>query len=76
MVQLYPNPAKDQLQVKTSASGSGTIRISNAAGIPVLQTGYTGSGRTLDISRLPAGHYLLQLITGADTVTVPFIKAY
>lgn len=76
MVQLYPNPAKDQLQVKTSASGSGTIRISNAAGIPVLQTGFTGSGRTLDISRLPAGHYLLQLITGADTVTVPFIKAY
>jgi Secretion system C-terminal sorting domain len=74
-IQLYPNPARDQLQVKTSASGSGTILISNAAGIAVLRTGFTGSGRTLDISRLPAGHYLLQLITGPDTVTVPFIKA-
>ena len=73
-IQLYPNPARDQLQVKVSASGSGTIRISNAAGVPVLQTGFTGSERILDISRLPAGHYHLQLSTGTDTVTLPFIK--
>lgn len=74
-VQLYPNPAKDQLQFKTSASGSGIIRITNAAGIPVLQTGFTGTGRTLNVSQLKAGHYLLQLITGNDTITMPFIKA-
>lgn len=56
---LFPNPANDQVQVQwESAQGNISVRVFNAQGALVMSTPLTG--RTLDVSALPAGVYLLQ----------------
>jgi hypothetical protein len=76
LLQPYPAPANDQLIVKyhLEAAAPGSLQLVNMAGQTVLRTdreqfhaGYTAT--PLDVSTLPAGQYLLRLITGAEIKT-------
>jgi hypothetical protein len=61
LVSVYPNPAKDFLQIESQLSYS-EIRLVNALGQTVVQRVANDGGR-LDTSTLEAGIYVLQLTT-------------
>ncbi|RAK68178.1 beta-1,3-glucanase family protein [Hymenobacter edaphi] len=72
---LYPNPAVDQLHLRTDAPLTGAqYRILNHYGQPVA-SGALGAAGTLDVTRLPAGVYTLTVTgKGGQTVTRRFMK--
>lgn len=69
-VSIYPNPAKDDLQVRHDGGLSGEITVSlfNVIGDKVLENAWdasTNTAHTLRVQDLPNGTYLLQLSTEA-----------
>jgi hypothetical protein len=62
-VLLFPNPAKDLLNIRFKKTHSSTlIRIYNEAGNQVYQESlieFPGTEKTIDISKLPAGVYFV-----------------
>jgi lysophospholipase L1-like esterase len=79
-VALYPNPARESLTVTLERKGEerAVAEVLSSTGT-VLKRIQLGSGRgttrhQLSLGDLPAGSYLLRLITGETTVTRPFIK--
>ncbi len=68
-LELYPNPASDQLRIKwklNGASSSARLALYNTAGLCVWSDSreLTGSGHdswNVDVSSLPSGIYLLQI---------------
>lgn len=71
---LFPNPANDLLQVQwESAQGNSAIRLFNAQGALVMTT--TLTGKTLDVSALPSGVYLLRAEDAkGNTAVKQFVK--
>ena len=74
---LYPNPAKNLLQVNHPAAvEAGTLEIVSPSGIsltklPLLK----GSNRTIvNTQALAAGFYFLRLNNGKWLQTIPFVK--
>ena len=67
-INLLPNPAVDQVQV-LSSFGLSRIEFYNAAGVRVQEQKAAGYSATLDVSALPAGPYLVRIVTPAGTVT-------
>ncbi len=66
--QLYPNPAvNDIVYVTTSHNGKKDIVVYDVFGEVVLTDRI--SSRTLNISRLVAGVYVLQVIENGETMT-------
>lgn len=59
-LQLFPNPATDQVQLEC-ASNIGNIKLYNATGQQVLtrSSAFWHTSRTLDLSGMPAGVYVL-----------------
>jgi hypothetical protein len=68
-VQLFPNPATSELQIR--GVDAVAARILDSKGRCVLQT--TGTN-TIDISSLPSGLYLVSLESGNGRFQLPFIK--
>lgn len=77
---VYPNPAKDVLQVQTGNSNAGeaALVISDATGrqlyrrVVVLQPG--SNSLPVNVSMLVKGAYIIRLIQGDETHTRQFIK--
>ena len=63
----YPNPAGRQLFIRHDETTPVTIRINDYSGKLVLEEGGVTSGKSIDVSQLAAGSYLLNIIkaTGA-----------
>ncbi|MBK8500632.1 MAG: T9SS type A sorting domain-containing protein [Flavobacteriales bacterium] len=62
-LSLQPNPAHDLLTVAWPLLSGATITITDLSGRPVLQSTTARFDReVLDISTLPAGAYVLQLM--------------
>ncbi len=65
-IELYPNPAKDRITVAvTGASQIKEINMYDLTG-RIVDT-FTGPGQ-LDVSMLPPGHYLVEIVTRQSTV--------
>ena len=66
---VYPNPAADYVTV----SASGAIRritvIDLSGSVQLSVAGNNDTRQTVDISRLPAGHYLVRIATAQNTIT-------
>ncbi|MCP4123326.1 MAG: T9SS type A sorting domain-containing protein [Bacteroidetes bacterium] len=77
---LYPNPSRDQIRVEFNASfqtdDQSMIVLMNEAGKQYQQfTGIAGLDHLqFDISQLPTGIYLLQIINGDHMETRKFVK--
>ena len=72
---IFPNPASEILHIRyQQKSDNATIRIFDADGKTVFQTTAQHSNNSIDISRLVAGTYILQLEDGDITRTAKFIK--
>jgi len=73
--QLYPNPAKENIQFTSATEGSKMITISNVLGQVVNNTQYSGSKLNIDISALENGIYFLNVKdNNGSTSVVRFIK--
>jgi hypothetical protein len=62
-LEIFPNPAKDQLTVKALDATSGTIAVYSTLGKIVLQTPFSGTTAQLDLSAISAGTYFVRLTT-------------
>jgi uncharacterized repeat protein (TIGR03803 family) len=73
---VFPNPARDQLTIQLPAnSGFTSLHVLDASGKLVLQKQMTSGASKLeiDIRKLPAGLYILQL-RGEKTIEQKFLK--
>ena len=68
-VMVYPNPAKDRLNVMSNRSIS-EIRVMSYAGKLI----YSGTEKSIDISSLPTGVYFLQAVTAQGVSNIKFVK--
>ena len=72
---LFPNPAGDQLNVWVEGvEKNADIKVYNLVGKLVMQRQSNTILTQLNISKLPAGIYLLNVNNGKETKAVKFIK--
>lgn len=74
---LYPNPAGDQLFIKTSLNSGNILTIYNMQGVAVQTVTLTDTTdqAQLDIATLPSGLYMLSIQTFAGTRFAKFVKS-
>jgi hypothetical protein len=60
-VQVYPNPTKNRLTVKFEKMQSVDVVMYDLLGRRVLTTSLEYSGKTIDVSSLSSGTYIMQL---------------
>ncbi len=73
-LQLFPVPARDHLQVKGATAG-GIWMVHDLVGRQLLQGQWAPAGeRSVDVSALAPGRYLLQVRNGEGVRTVRFDK--
>lgn len=70
-VQLFPNPAHDQINV--ISAGTTEIRVYDVAARLVLEQRFTNT-TTIDISGVPAGLYLYELLRNGALVKGKFVR--
>lgn len=75
---IFPNPARDQIQVKTTGRVFTDVRaeIFNLSGSKVEEQHTAGYGEfiSVDIHNLPQGMYILVLTSGAEVINAKFVK--
>ena len=59
---IYPNPAKNKLNIISSLSNTTSLILYNLNGKEVLRKTISSSKETLDVSKLPNGMYFIQVI--------------
>lgn len=76
-VQLYPNPAKDNLYIRNAAgywAKGGKVTVQNMAGQTLLTKELHQPVETVETGSLPAGMYLIRIVSEQLTLTKPFIR--
>jgi len=71
--QVYPNPASDHLYVNLS-DGKYNLTIYNALGNVVLAKQVNGGLNTIDLSKLPAGLYIVDVTSNNYHATQKVLK--
>src|SRR6185312_16994284 len=69
-VKIYPNPATDELTIMADVSKYRAYTIRNAVGQEFIQSKIVNSQTTIDVSILPRGIYLIELIGPNDQKTI------
>jgi subtilisin-like proprotein convertase family protein len=62
LIQVYPNPAKNRITVKFEDTQALDVVVFDLLGRKVLSTSLEYSGKTIDVSSLSSGTYIMQLI--------------
>ena len=76
MVKIYPNPVKNQLNIKLSNPGDyNFLEVVSLTGQVVLKSNILNSNFdiSIDLSELKRGFYILK-ITGKNVQTLSFLK--
>jgi Secretion system C-terminal sorting domain len=60
-VNIYPNPASNQITINVASLMVGTITIANLVGQKVLTQEYHGNSVTIDVADLPKGLYFVSV---------------
>jgi hypothetical protein len=60
-IELYPNPAKEQLNIAVNGETIGEVQVHNALGQPVATWNIDASSGVLDVGKFPQGIYFLTL---------------
>jgi len=71
-IKVYPNPATDQLIV--DGVGQGRLSVLSMTGSVLLNVPAVGDKTILDISKLPAGIYMLRTYSGSGVANIKFSK--
>jgi hypothetical protein len=74
-LKVFPNPAKDVIQVEMSSRQPATIEVYNVLGAKVKTITHKGDDYAkIDINDLPKGVYLLRINDNGQTITKQFQK--
>ncbi len=75
-LSVSPNPASGfiNITIPGNINGRGSFRIMDAKGNVVLQQGVTGKLQRVDVSKLPAGVYLVQVNNNGYNSSIRFVK--
>lgn len=73
IVSISPNPAGDFISVKSDAIVS-NVSIFSAVGKKMVDQNVSGNSAKLNISRLPAGIYMMKVKSDKGIKPVKFIK--
>src|SRR5690606_25522431 len=73
-ITLYPNPAKNTLQLNTQDKTIDQVNIYTITGTKVLQLDMDTVSPTVDVSGLASGVYFVQLYSGKNVALKKFIK--
>lgn len=73
-VQIFPNPAQDQLTIQCSSDVLQSIVITDATGRIVHTSATTKHNTQLDVSALPAGVYFVNVRTNDHSYTQKVLK--
>jgi bacillolysin len=71
---VYPNPVKDQLNIRAEGFENGTIRITNMLGEEVYNSRMENNTANVNVSKLTNGFYLIQLKNGDNVRVHKFVK--
>jgi hypothetical protein len=71
---VYPNPTTDRLTVDLPAAGGRTYRVINALGQVLAQGAADAANASVDVRRLAAGTYFLELQTANERQVRRFVK--
>lgn len=74
-INVFPNPAKDNLTIKLEKTGvyDMNIRVFNAVGALILNQKTRGNTSQLDVADWASGIYFLEVIVGNETTTQKLI---
>jgi len=70
---LYPNPAEQMIQIRTSGGGRKPWQIHDVAGRTVAAGELSGTSTTIDISNLSPGFYAFRCVEGTSVQTATFL---
>jgi hypothetical protein len=75
-LDIYPNPAKEHISVRSSMQTADNtyIHIYDGLGRSVKSQKYTGADNTIDISGFAPGNYFITLVNGKQQLSKKFIK--
>ncbi len=73
-MQLYPNPAKDELIVKMSSTMNGTLEVTNQVGQVLMKQTVNSTQAKVNIKTLPAGLYFITMKDGNGSTVQKFVK--
>jgi hypothetical protein len=73
--KIYPNPAKDVLNIETKTTIAVTsINIYNALGQVVLVIPNAQQTKSVDVSSLKTGSYFMKIVSDKGSSSVKFVK--
>ena len=73
-IELYPNPAIDEILIKMPHSATYNYLITNLNGKAVINSTMTGDRSRINVSKLPSGIYTIRIKGGKESKSMKFVK--
>jgi uncharacterized delta-60 repeat protein len=73
-IQLYPNPAKNNLQIQGLPAGATKLTVTDISGNTSIIATANSTVYSINIAQLTSGNYLLHIKTANEVITKQFIK--
>lgn len=75
-IEIFPNPAFESITLRSNLKcrKNCSISIRSSMGVLTKEIEYTSSIQEIDISSIPAGHYLLELKSNTNVLSGHFLK--
>ena len=74
-IEIFPNPATDELTIKMDNGAYTTFTITNSVGQQIQHQSLTATQTKVDVSGLPAGLYYITLMGDNGSKVAKFVKA-
>jgi len=75
VVSLYPNPAREKIIVEAKGVNIARAVITTLSGSILMSMNLNSTRSTIDISKLPAGSYILKVTGTGENESVLFVKS-
>jgi hypothetical protein len=73
-IDVFPNPTSGLIQINADLGGRKELTVMTISGQSVLEDSFLSKKKTLDLSSLPAGMYLVKLTSKEGNLTQRIIK--
>lgn len=73
-IEIFPNPTTGFIQINADLGGRKELTVMSISGQTVLKDSFLNKKKTLDLSSLPAGMYLIKITSKDGNVTQRIIK--
>jgi hypothetical protein len=73
-IEIFPNPTNGFIKINADLGGRKELTVMTISGQTVLKDSFLNKKKTLDLSSLPAGMYLVKITSKDGNVTQRIIK--